>query len=232
MAEPKGKEAYRAEDCGGCVFMSNHDKPVLIENDDRRYGVTGMNSKYKHNRKYFTRLAAAVKDERVQRAYFSMLVHRNLDKFNMRNIPDTDIRFMFKANKCIQSHSEIPGECRSRGGLRGLVQHPKLEPDASWYSMKTVRETYFDYLDEMNIPKRYHPWNRTERRLMKGGIAWKRVIDRSNGGTRKQVKCYQLCKSTVRDLHRRMLDTKDWDYPDLKSVEGIIADQYRINNRL
>jgi len=148
-AEPKGKESFRAYDPAGSVFMSNHGQaggaPVMVENDDRRYAVTDMADTHKGNRKYFSKLADAVDDPRVQRLYFSFLVQRDLSKVNLRNIPDTEMRLALKKNK---SMNHVLTFMERVVTLEGFVPwYRELAEEKAWFGKGRVRASFYDYCE-------------------------------------------------------------------------------------
>ena len=154
-AEPKGKETFRAEDCGGNVFLSNHGMPVLVENDDRRYACTDMNPKHKANKAYWGRLAAAVGDTRVQRAYFTMLIDRGakLGKWTGRLLPDTKMRLELKKNR---SWNNVLTFLENVVTLNGFTPwYQELETAKAWFPKARVQESFKFYLEANSIQTRF-----------------------------------------------------------------------------
>ena len=157
----------------------------------------------------------------MQRAFFTFLVNRNLDKFVMQKIPNTQMRLDLKKNK---------NKNHILGFLANVVTMKKYCP---WYrddiekkkdryfSKARVRASFYDFCDDNNISKRYQPWPKIERRLVDAGLIINRVTDRSGDGASKQVMCYKLDKEVVRGIHRKMLENPKWDFDEMEDGEKI-----------
>ena len=226
-AEPKGKESFTAEDCGGYVFLSNHAMPVLVENDDRRYACTDMNPKHKHKKPYWNKLANAVTDKRIQRAYFTRLIERDVSpaKWNMRTIPDTKMRLELKKGRGWNNILRFLEKTVNMNKFTHWFH--ELETDKAWFSKKRVRSSYKEYLEDNLIQLRYQQWPRIEKRLLQAGLEMKRVTDRSKDGEGKQIMCLNLTKEIVRAIHRKMLDNPTWDYEAVEDTDATVADADR-----
>ena len=224
-AEPKGKESFRAEDCGGNVFLSNHQMPVLVENDDRRYACTDMNSKHKADKAYWKRLADAVKDPCIQRAYFTMLIDRDVSHWNMRAIPDTKMRLQLKKNR---SWNHILNFLENAVTTNGFTEwYQELETAKAWFSKARVQQGFVDYLNANTIQTKYQAWPNVERRLKQAGLKANRVTDRSIDGEKRQIVCFNLTKEIVKELHRKMLDNPKWEWTKVVDTDAAVADKDR-----
>jgi len=226
-AEPKGKESFCATDPAGNVFLSNQKMPVNVANDDRRYAVTSMNPKYKANRKYWNRLVAAIQDERVQRLFFTGLVNRDLSGFVMQDIPETNMRLQLKKNK---SKNHVLTFLERVVTVKGFVPwyRDNIEKaEFRYFSKARVRASFYDYLEDNSIPKRFQPWTTIEDRLKDAGLTMRRVTDRSDDGQKRQVLCYRLDKQVVRDIHRKMLEDPAWEFEKIEVSQGGLMDADR-----
>ena len=226
-AEPKGKESFRATDPAGNVFLSNQKMPVNVANDDRRYAVTSMNPKYKNDRKYWNRLVRAIRDERVQRLFFTRLVTRDLSKFVMQAIPATTMRLALKKNKNKNHVLKFLERVVTIEGFVPWFRSDIEKAEFRFFSKARVRASFFDYLDDNGIPRRFHPWTALEDRLKDAGLIVRRVTDRSEDGNKRQVICYRLDRDIVREIHRRMLDNPKWDFEKIKDTKSAMMDADR-----
>jgi hypothetical protein len=224
-AEPKGKESFRATDPAGNIFLSNQRMPVNVENDDRRYAVTSMNPKHMKDRKYWNALVAAIKDERVQRAFFTQLVNRDLSKYVMQHIPDTKMRRCLKKNKNKNHILSFLTKLVTIQGFTTWYRDDIERKDYRFFSKVRIRASFYDWLEDNSIARRYQPWPRLELRLKEAGLVVKRVTDRSASGDGRQVICYQLDKDVVREIHRSMLENVDWDFPEVVDTKAEVADK-------
>ena len=84
-----------------------------------------------------------------------------------------------------------------------------------------MRSSFYDYCDDNSISKRFQPWPKIERRLVEAGLVINRVTDRAGDGESKQVRCYQLDKEIVREIHRKMLENPKWDFDKMEDNDKV-----------
>ena len=194
-------------------FLSNHDNPVLVENDDRRYVATDMNDKYRRNQKYFKELANAVNDPIVQKMYFTYLINRDLSKFSMRDIPQTIRRKKLK-------------EENHENHIIHYLINVVTEPDYAWwyhrdgryFSCKNVSKDFYEtYCDANAIPRSYQRWGAIRSKLQSYKFPKRRTVDccmkSELDKTKRVIQCYEITRNTVRALAQRWFDDPQWNYP-------------------
>ena len=220
--ELKGKEAFRAEDPAACVFCSNHQAPVLLENDDRRFAVTSMSKKYQRNRNYFIRLARIVANQSIQQIYFTYLIARDVSNWDPENIPMTEVRKKLKEDKSYNHILKYMNRVVNVARSTTWYNHDNADPKKAYYSKARFMKSWDDWCDDNNIRK----WDHTiiEQRLLTNGLPKSRVTDRSLNGVKKQIICYQLNKDIVRNINRSMLNNAEWNFPVLPSPDVDVAD--------
>ena len=234
-AEPKGKEAFHAIDCAGCVMTGNHEHLVNVSNSDRRYACVEMNDKHKGKASYFKRLARVVDDTIVQRTFFTYLINRSVEDFFMGTIPETASRKNMKESK---SENNILTFLRKlvTGTLEKLVKkrwfkdpagffdhnynEKKLVPQKKcWYAQTVVLKCYHKWLDYENVAQRFRKGrSRLVSMLDKHGLQRIKRTDRSwhhdDSHYSGEVKtCWYICKDSIRSLHRSWLNNPEWDFP-------------------
>ena len=170
---------------------------------------------------------AAIRDERVQRLFFTGLVKRDLSGFVMQDIPETSMRLLVKKNK---SKNHVLKFLERVVTVKGFVPWYRDDIETEtfrFFSKARVRASFYDYLDDNSIPKRYQPWTTLEDRLKDAGLEMRRVTDRSTDGQKRQVLCYKLDKNVVRGIHRKMLENPDWDFEKIQESKAAIMDADR-----
>ena len=226
MAEPKYGEQFKAVDCAGCVLLSNHSRCVDIPNDDRRYAIIET-SKEKPPPAYFTKLADYVHDVRVQRTFFTFLMHRDLSGYNWRDIPQTESR---------TGAQNARGENRVLDYLNCLVmdridysylgrwfdaKHNEvtLKKSERYYDLQRIYDDYRKYLEKIGVNQKYIPTRESMVNDLKThGLSVKYVLDRSFSwydnwkNSKKQRRCCQIDKAIVRDINRSKRNNPNWDY--------------------
>ena len=73
------------------IVLSNFFDPVKVEGGDRRYVVCEVNDAHKGDKTYFKTIRNACTEEFYQNL-FTFFMKRNLEGFNIRTIPNTEIR--------------------------------------------------------------------------------------------------------------------------------------------
>lgn len=92
--EPKGIDAYEHEHFSRYIGFSNKSNIIQLENSDRRMAMitTDDSMTGNKNRDYFLPILEEKKDPLMLRSAFEYFANLSLDKFNIRNIPQTDYR--------------------------------------------------------------------------------------------------------------------------------------------
>ena len=231
--EMKYKNAVMAEDCAGCVFLSNHDHCVKVENDDRRYAI--IQSKLElPGAKYYKRLADLVQSHGIQRTFFTYLARRDLSKFDISKIPQTEARRDFKeraySNTIYMFLKElVTGEYgpikkarfgdavdhravayhKSQGVLFDTEANEQLQPRERWHSQEMLWDNYLSWLkvNQPTVVARGRPAVVT--RLKQAGLETRQMLCRT---TKNRVVCWRIDKNVVRELHRKALSEPSWNY--------------------
>lgn len=89
MIEPKGLDAYPVRNCIRLIMSSNSDWVVPAGADARRYFVLNVSDAKKQDSAYFAAIAAQMENG-GQEALLDLLLNRNISKFNVRDVPQTD----------------------------------------------------------------------------------------------------------------------------------------------
>jgi hypothetical protein len=87
--EQKHQPQHSIESYHRYFAASNHDHFAQIENDDRRYFVLKVSSKYQQDNDYFTKLFKAIASDSVIEAFMHVLNNIDLTNFNPRQAPKT-----------------------------------------------------------------------------------------------------------------------------------------------
>lgn len=241
-AEPKGKESFSAVDCAGVVLTGNHERLANLSNRDRRYACVEMSDKRLGDRPYFNRLNRVVKNTTIRRTFFSYLLRRDLQGYNMSDIPNTKSREFMKEFR--NENAILHFLCKLVTGDLGDMDDRKREiyptdffsPErnekilapkgACWYSQDKVWKCFLEYLKHEGVPRKYHP-RRTNvmRYLEKGGLGIRKRTDRSYHGTINQtglqIRCWELNHRTIKKLHRTMLNNPTWEFPEITNTIDI-----------
>lgn len=92
--ESKGIDAYEHEHFSRYIGFSNKSNIIQLENSDRRMAMitTDDSMTGNENREYFLPILDEKKDPLMLRSAFEYFANLSLDKFNIRNIPQTDYR--------------------------------------------------------------------------------------------------------------------------------------------
>ena len=188
------------------------------------------------DRQYFKRLARATEDKKVQTYWFNMLIRRDLENWERRDIPDTKLRNMLKEEKFSNALLNY-----LRMVVTGQFKHcfwkPFLKSKDQWYWIDAIKCHFKEWVNRetgriVNLKHAVDelletagpPWAETGNRFKK------RVYDRSvevDGSTKKQVLCLHLTRESVKDLHRRVLNKPDWEYP-ASEMKKIVAEDGKL----
>jgi hypothetical protein len=87
--EQKHQPQHSIESYHRYFAASNHDHFAQIENDDRRYFILKVSSKYQQDNDYFTKLFSAIASDSVIEAFMHVLNNIDLTNFNPRQAPKT-----------------------------------------------------------------------------------------------------------------------------------------------
>ena len=219
--EMKYKNAVMAEDCAGCVFLSNHEHCVKVEDDDRRYAVIESNTELP-GADYYTRLADLVNSEPIQRLFFTFLARRDLSNFNFKNIPHTEARRECKVQayrntillflKQVVTGEAVVFADYDIDNIRfrfNWKENLELLPDKRWHSQQMLWGNYLRWLKE-NYPRLKAMGKPTiVKQLKKDGLE---VSQRTCRTTRAIVICWRIDKDAVRTIYRNRLQDPGWDF--------------------
>ena len=227
MCEPKGKERFKARDCAGCIFLSNNDLPVKIEQGDRRYACVRMNDRYVGNRnhKYYDELVKAVYDDNVQNMFFSMLIDLNLSQWKMNQIPLTKHKTFMQENNIdhivLQFFKTV---IINNGNVPFGTWYLQNTTEPMFYTISEVEEGFVQYLSHKGIHKACVK--------LLGKVISRRVnktVARPREKLRKvrtipdtctslspddsdRSQCIEISKEIIKQLHREVLDNPLWEY--------------------
>ena len=224
--EAKYKSAIMAEDCAGCVFLSNHEHCVKVEDDDRRYAVIQSNENIP-DANYFTKLANLVESKRIQRMFFTYLVRRDISKFNFKDIPQTVARreckeMAYRNNILLFLRQLVTGEYKpiKKGPEATMYNQSRfifdwetneniLLPKQRWHSQHMLWLNYLEWL-KLNFPRVKSIGKPTIiKQLKKDGL---QISQRKCRTTSNVVICWRIDKDVVRNLYRTRLQDNSWDY--------------------
>ena len=217
--ERKGKEATTEEDLAGCIFISNHDFCVKVENNDRRYVCPDFNSKEKkRSEAWWANMASIVGNPTIQRLFFTELVNRDLSKFQQSKIPHTETRKRLKETKNENLILEFLRNAVTVNSTNWYQPEDNCPHRGDgWYSVSAIATSFKSYCDNaMKFPKKCvfarHGW--------KSKQAYLNAI----GDKEVRLMSYKVTKDTVKELHRAWLGDPDWDYPEIETVDAVVSD--------
>lgn len=90
--EPKGVDPYEIHDYSRMILTSNSDKPIRVNEHDRRYFPLKISTAKLGNQPYFNALLAQTKSTESQRAFYDYLCNRDISDFDPRDIPYTELK--------------------------------------------------------------------------------------------------------------------------------------------
>jgi hypothetical protein len=82
----------QADNVAHFIFVSNNVVPIKIEKHDARFFVTKVSNNYQNNHDYFKDLESILTDEFYQQLMRFFLIELNLDDFEHRKIPHTQVK--------------------------------------------------------------------------------------------------------------------------------------------
>ena len=89
MIEPKGIDPYPVRNCLHLIMSSNNDWVIPAGADARRYFVLSVSDAHKQDHSYFASITQQM-DAGGREALLHHLLKRDLSKFNVREVPQTD----------------------------------------------------------------------------------------------------------------------------------------------
>lgn len=85
VSEGKGTNAYPIACFSRFIFTSNHDNPVKVNPDSRRYFVIDVSSELKGQTAFFTELSRHIEDEHVRYEFYHCLMDRDIQRVDWIN---------------------------------------------------------------------------------------------------------------------------------------------------
>jgi hypothetical protein len=89
MIEPKGVDPFPVRNCLHLIMSSNNEWVIPAGADARRYFVVTVSDARKQNHSYFAAIARQM-DAGGREALLEHLLKRDLSRFDVRNVPQTD----------------------------------------------------------------------------------------------------------------------------------------------
>ena len=154
--EEKNLSPRIAENVCNLILVSNNDVPVKLEYGDRRYVVSCSSSKYKGNDAYFAQLCSSF-DRDFYNNLFTYFMKRNIKRFNVRVIPQTEARdLMLKSS---QSSYELFIQENIARFVEGFPRKIAFEKYKKWVdenrfnqcSVKTFKERIMKFCIDTKI---------------------------------------------------------------------------------
>lgn len=90
--ERKGVDSITINDFTNYIFCTNNINCLRIEKNDRRYCVFDINTEKVGDFEYFGNLADEILNDNVIKHFYNYLIRIDLSKFNVKKMPDTDIK--------------------------------------------------------------------------------------------------------------------------------------------
>jgi hypothetical protein len=88
LVEPKGIDPFEVRNCIHLVMSSNENWVIPASADARRYFLLNVSDKHMRDFEYFEKIITEMENGGRQ-ALLHMLQHRDLSRFNVRNVPQT-----------------------------------------------------------------------------------------------------------------------------------------------
>jgi hypothetical protein len=89
MIEPKGLDSFSVRNCLHLIMSSNNDWVIPAGADARRYFVLTVSDTHKQDYRYFAAITEQMNNG-GREALLDHLLKRDLSRFNVRNVPQTD----------------------------------------------------------------------------------------------------------------------------------------------
>jgi len=88
--ERKGMDAITINNYSKFIFTSNHDNPIYLDKDNRRFAVFRASGEKKHDWKYHEELRATFTPNTANHLFTYLLKTDEFNHVNLRNIPKTE----------------------------------------------------------------------------------------------------------------------------------------------
>ncbi len=103
--EPKGQEVIQTLNFSRCLFYTNNDDAMFIENTDRRYTMHNISDKHAQNMNYFKKIVDEIDNKLLMKSAFDWFANRKYEEFNVMTTFET-------AYKKDQKLSSLPNALR------------------------------------------------------------------------------------------------------------------------
>jgi hypothetical protein len=90
IIEPKGVNSFSVDNISNFIMFSNHIDSVIVEQQDRRYAIFEMSTKYINNWDYFGNIRNKCFNQEVADEFYTYLM--NFKTVPIHKIPNTDLR--------------------------------------------------------------------------------------------------------------------------------------------
>ena len=186
--ERKNKDPINIDDFANYAFLSNAENMLRVEGkDDRRYLIQRANEMYRKNKKYFNKLNKDLGNQPLngflnkneqQRAknialhFFTFLMKRNVDTFDSRDIPQTEVLINMKADSTPVIISFV----------YALMKNIKKHNITSLYTAE-IFDLYKTYCRETESKCKYQFINTFSKRLKTSFSIFKKHITHSRKGS-------------------------------------------------
>jgi len=222
----KGKDSYEIPDSAHHVISSNCDIPVRIENSDRRFAVTRASSKHRGDKKYFTKLKAAL--ERGTDKFVRYLMDRDISEWNASaDIPETKARSEMKEDVMSPSHRymrelaglRVPFSAYGRTQLWETKIDESKDEDASDEELDEIKFNEVR-MKATDLYSEYVTYSREANQVVSSSTVFSREMKKLGfeaksmklKGTKTTIWGYQLTIDAIRDGLRKFLNEPDMQF--------------------
>jgi Family of unknown function (DUF5906) len=214
MIEPKGVDSFQVPNRLKIVMASNNDWVVPASADERRYFVLDVPETKKGDRKYFSKLAAAIEGDELA-GFLDYLLGLDLSDFDHRNPPHTD---GLNRQKLIGGTSvqKFWYDCLCTGTI------VNAEIDDDWPESVRCSDLYNAYVEHANGLGDRHPLTAERlgislRDLCPNGVL-KLIRPRTEAGVELRPRHYQL--ESLKDHRAAFLKAMNIEAHEWPEVEG------------
>jgi hypothetical protein len=125
LIEPKGIDAIKSRSCLHIILAANEEWTVPVDQDDRRYCCIEIGDKHKRDRRYFDAMERQMLSG-GREALLHMLLHVDLDGFNVEDFPRTAEHDRQRANTRTGVTAIVEEACHEGTLPFSLVNYPNV----------------------------------------------------------------------------------------------------------